>query len=158
MWHPADSLRMAERTVLFIVTRTLARYKTAFMSFLTFLLEWSLLSCQRWERKRALHQYTVRYICIYFFLVKSWCLLNSLPPLLPGKKVTPLIRACTSLPTLAGRRTYVAWIPNKWAYFGGVCTVQLLLVLKGLGLCLIRRHWQDFYLQRILGESQIIFV
>lgn len=152
MWHQADSLRMAERTVLFIVTRTLARYKTAFMSFLAFLLEWSLLSCQRRERRRALHQYTVRYI---FFLVKSWCLLNSLPPLLPGKKVTPLPRACTWLPTLAGRRP-MGRVPNKWAC-SGVCTVQLALAL-GLGLCPIRRHLQGFGLQGILDESQIIFV
>lgn len=47
---------------------------------------------------------------------------------------------------------------NELILGGGGCTVQLLLVSKELGLCLIRRHLQDFDLQGILGESQIIFV
>lgn len=86
MWHQADgSLRMAKRTAkdcaVCLVTHSLARYKIAFMSLSSIMIP---LILPEVGGKRELHQYKGKI----FFLVKSWCLLISLPspPPLPGKK------------------------------------------------------------------------
>jgi hypothetical protein len=53
----------------------------------------------------------------------------------------------------------VTWILHKGTCsFLGLHCAALATVVKELGLCLIRRHLQDFDPPGILGESQIVLL